>query len=119
MPTVYVVNEPSNDRTPAGRAPYDTSAAEFFGQLVNIFRADENTPIRNRDVAIAHAHDVLADAEKGDFLVWAGGDPFGMVIVSAILADYTDGQFNYLVWDRVSKAYSPVPVSLFAPEKVT
>jgi hypothetical protein len=113
MPKVYIVNEPDESRVPAGRASWDTSPAAFFGELVYVFEAASPPPVRNRDAAIERAHDVLKDAEQGDFIVWAGGDPFGMVIAAAVLADYTDGQFNYLMWDRMARSYAPVPVNIY------
>lgn len=113
MPRVYIVNEPDESRVPAGRASWDTSPAAFFGELVYVFTADRDPPVRDRDAALIRAHEVLQDAEQGDFIVWAGGDPFGMVIAAAVLADYTDGVFNYLMWDRMARSYAPVSVDLF------
>ncbi len=113
MPKVFIVNEPDESRVPAGRASWDTSPAVYFGELVYVFTADNPPPVRDREAAIARAHEVLSDATPGDFLVWAGGDPFGMVLAAAIMADYTDGQFTYLMWDRMARSYAPVPVQLF------
>lgn len=112
MSKVFIVNEPDESRVPAGRASWDTSPAAYFGELVYIFTADSPPPVRDRDAAFARAHEVLADATQGDFLVWAGGDPFGMVIAAAILADNTDGIFTYLMWDRMARTYAPVPVDM-------
>ncbi|UXO93757.1 hypothetical protein Pan1_42 [Pseudanabaena phage Pan1] len=113
MPKVFIVNEPDESRVPAGRASWDTSPAAFFGELVYVFTADNPPPVRDREAAFARAHEVLSQATPNDFLVWAGGDPFGMVIAAAVLADYTDGQFTYLMWDRMARSYAPVPVDLF------
>jgi len=112
MPKVYIVNEPDESRVPAGRASWDTSPAAHFGELVYVFTADRNPPVRDRDNAIERAHEVLQYAEQGDFIVWAGGDPFGMILAAGILADYTDGQFNYLMWDRMARSYAPIDVDL-------
>lgn len=113
MPKVFIVNEPDESRVPAGRASYDTSPAAFFGDLVYVFQAHEDPPVRNRDHAMERAHEVLSEATSEDFLVWAGGDPFGMVIAAAVMADYTDGEFTYLMWDRMARAYAPVAVNMF------
>lgn len=113
MPKVFIVNEPDASRVPEGRASYDTSPAAIFGELVYVFPAREDPPVRNRDLAMARAHEVLSEATSDDFLVWAGGDPFGMVIAAAVMADYTDGQFYYLMWDRMARAYAPIAVDLF------
>ena len=112
MPKVYIVNEPDESRVPAGRASWDTSPAAHFGELVYIFTADQPPPCRDKESAIERAHEVLENAEPGDYLVWAGGVPFGMIIAAAILAVYTDGQFNYLMWDRMARSYAPLDVDL-------
>lgn len=117
MPKVFIVNEPDESRVPAGRASWDTSPAGYFGDLVYVFTADNPPPVRDREAAIARAHEVLSEATSDDFLVWAGGDPFGMVLAAAIMADYTDGQFTYLMWDRMARSYAPVPVQLFNGEE--
>lgn len=113
MSKVFIVNEPDESRVPAGRASWDTSPAAYFGEMVYVFEAHNPPPVRDREAALARAHEVLSEATSDDFLVWAGGDPFGMVIVAAVMADYTDGQFTYLMWDRMARTYAPVPVNLF------
>lgn len=113
MPNVYIVNEPDETRVPPGRQSWDISPAAHFGDIVYVFPASAEPPVRNREYAMARAHEVLSEAEPGDYIVWAGGDPFGMVLVAAILADYTEGQFNYLMWDRMARSYAPIPVDLF------
>ena len=113
MPKVFIVNEPDETRVPAGRASWDVSPAAYFGDIVYIFEANSEPPVRDRENAIQRAHDVLQDASPDDFIVWAGGDPFGMVLASSILAEYTNGQFNYLMWDRMARSYAPIPVELW------
>jgi len=113
MTKVFIVNEPDESRVPEGRATYDVSPASMFGEVVYIFTADNPPPVRDRERAIDRAHRVLSEANSGDFIVWAGGDPLGMVIAASILADYTDGKFNYLMWDRAVRAYAPVSIQLF------
>lgn len=114
MPKVYIVNEPDESRVPAGRQSWDTSPAAFFGELVYVFRAEDPSPVRDKDAAQARAHEVLKDATEDDFLVWAGGDPFGMVLAAAVMADYTEGRFTYLMWDRMARTYAPVPVDIYS-----
>ena len=116
MSQVFIVNEPDESRVPAGRQSWDTSPAHYFGDVTYVFTADNPPPVRDRENAMVRAHEVLGKAEHGDFLVWAGGDPFGLVLVASILADYTDGQFTYLMWDRMARSYAPVPVSIFNGE---
>jgi hypothetical protein len=119
MPKVFIVNEPDESRVPEGRATYDVSPAAEFGDVVFVFTADNPSPVRDREAAVARAHEVLADAEPNDFIVWAGGDPLGMVIAAAVLADYTDGNFKYLMWDRFIRAYAPVPMEVFTNGETT
>lgn len=116
MSTVFIVNEPDESRAPEGRATYDTNPARAFGQVVFINPADLPVPVRDPERAIERAHDVLANATEDDYLVWAGGDPLGLIIAAAILADKTDGQFTYLKWDRAARAYAPAPLDLFNGE---
>ena len=117
MATVFIVNEPDESRTPEGRATYDTNPARAFGRVEFIFPAEMKSPVRNPEAATERALDVLAGATKDDYLVWAGGDPLGLIIASSILADNTEGQFNYLKWDRAARAYAPVPLNLFETEE--
>jgi len=111
---VFIVNQPDATRAPAGRDPWDVSPAAFFGEIIYLFEITDPPPVRNREAAMQRAHEVLSQAQKGDAIVWAGGDPFGMVIAAAILAEYTEGEFTYLLWDRQAGSYAPVSLELFA-----
>jgi hypothetical protein len=113
MPKVFIVNEPDESRVPEGRAAYDTNPARAFGRIEFIFTNEHGAPVRNPERAVDTAHAVLSDATPNDYLVWAGGDPLGLIIASAVLADITDGKFNYLKWDRAARAYAPVELDLF------
>lgn len=113
MPRVFIVNEPDESRAPEGRAAYDTNPARAFGQVVFINPADQPVPVRDPERAVERAHDVLSDATSDDYLVWAGGDPLGLILAASILADKTDGQFTYLKWDRAARAYAPATLDLF------
>lgn len=114
---VFIVNEPDETRVPPGRQSWDISPAAHFGEIVYVFPANEEPPVRNREFAIDRAHEVLAEAEAGDYIVWAGGDPFGMVLAASILADYTGGKFNYLMWDRMARSYAPIPVDVYGDDE--
>lgn len=113
MPTVYIVNEPDESRASEGRATYDTNPARAFGKIEFIFPAGRPTPVRDPDRAVAHAHHVLENVTEEDYLVWAGGDPLGLIIAAAVMADLTDGKFTYLKWDRAARAYAPAPLDIF------
>lgn len=116
MANVFIVNEPDETRVPPGRQSWDISPAAHFGDIVYVFPASQEPPVRNREYAIDRAHDVLSEADEGDFIVWAGGDPFGMVLAASVLSEYTGGKFNYLMWDRMARSYAPIPVELFDSE---
>ena len=113
MPKVFIVNEPDPSRSPHGRPVWDVSPASHFGEIVYIFPAGDPPPVRNREEAYRRANEVLSQASGDDYLVWAGGDPFGMILAAGIMADYTDGKFNYLMWDRGSRVYAPIPVDMY------
>ncbi len=104
--TVFIINEQESSH-------YDLEPAKAFGEIVFVNPVDRPVPVRARDEAINRAHEVLANATKDDYLIWAGGDPLGLVIASAIMADKTNGQFNYLKWDRRARNYTPTPLTLF------
>lgn len=96
---VYIVNQPQ-PRSGKDGFVYDVSPAMQYGELIFVYRADQPPPSNNPDWATAHAYEVLADFSDDDFLVWAGGDPLGMVIVSAVAADVNQGGVKYLKWER-------------------
>lgn len=114
MPTVFIVNEPREARE--GAPQYDTGPASMFGDVVYVFENDGPRPGTDPSWAVEHAHSVLAQAQQGDFIVWAGGDPMTMVIVAAIMCDVVDGTLNYLAWNRTFKTYTPVPLGIFNGE---
>lgn len=117
MPKVFIVNEPDESRIPEGRAAYDTNPARAFGRIEFIYKNEHGAPVRNPERATETALEVLADATEEDYLVWAGGDPLGLIIAAAIMCDLTGGKFNYLKWDRAARAYAPVSLDLFNGEE--
>lgn len=104
-PRVFVANRPLK---------YDVTPAAPFGQVVFVFDHLENDPVPSRapKAALEHAHDILQHARPGDYLVLAGGDPLGHALVSILIDQYTDSDFNYLVWNRTSGDYTPVSLPL-------
>ena len=102
---VFVVNEPNTSR--AG-VTYDVSPARAWGEINFVFTRDMPTPSVNPIFAQRRAQDVLGDMTSDDYLVWAGGDPLGLVIASAV-AYVATGQFlSYLAWDKYRSSYVPV-----------
>lgn len=120
MPTVFVVNQPTPRRSPNGFV-YDVSPALQYGEVKFVFTADRPSPSDDPEGAVLHAERVLADATEDDFLVWAGGDPMGLVIVSSILADITQGPIRYLRWERARENgertgggyYAPILINVY------
>lgn len=105
---VYVVNEPSPRTTPRGTVMYDVSPAKVYGDLVYLFRAADPSPIREREAALRRAHTVLRSARSSDCLLFAGGDPYGLIVATAVLSHYTRGEFTYLYWQKTVRAYCPL-----------
>lgn len=110
MPKVFIVNEPDETRTPAGRPMYDVTPAEQFGQVDFVFKANERSPVQDPTDAVDRAWEVLKEADSDDYLVWAGGDPLGLIIASAVMSDITERSFNYLKWDRAVGNYVAVQI---------
>lgn len=99
MSRVFVVNQPLPRRSTAGFS-YDVSPAMQYGEIRFVFTADYPSPSVDPQGAIKHANAVLEDITEDDYIVWAGGDPLGMVIVAGIVTDLLDGQVRYLKWER-------------------
>ena len=97
MPRVFVANQPLPSRQ---GMTYDVSPAMQYGEIRFVFADGDPVPSRNLDAAIDHAYSVLQTVREEDYLVWAGGDPLSMVIVSSIISDYLDGKIRYLKWER-------------------
>jgi hypothetical protein len=70
-----------------------------YGDVEFIFRADQNFPSSDPAGAVKHAQTVLSNFTENDFLVWAGGDPLGMVIAAAVIGDFS-ASIKYLKWER-------------------
>lgn len=113
--TVFVVNRPRPG--PKGFT-YDISPAYEYGDVVFVF--DELMPYRDPQQAEREAWEALKDFDTAeDYILWAGGDPCGLIIASAVVAKVTDGVFRWLKWDRlrdeetrkvVGGRYVPIPL---------
>ena len=111
MATVFIPNEPDPRRVPPGSKAYNVKPAEKFGRLKFVFFARDRSPSRrDSEQAINHAYEVMKDAKEGDYLATVGGDPFGIVVASVVLADVTKGNFKYLYWDSHANDYKPSDV---------
>ena len=127
MPKVFVINQPLEKPTASGLL-FDVSPALQYGSICYVFLSSDPSPSSDPDAAVQRAVDVLSSIEPCDFLVWAGGDPLGLVIASTIAADYLGGEVNFLRWNRARSEtgervrnvgfYSPVRVTgLFEGDK--
>lgn len=99
MSTVYIIQAsiPGGHR----KATYDTTPAEQYGQIRYIFEGSFS-PSAQADKAISIAHKALENFNSDeDYIVWAGGDPAGMLIVGALAYHYSlDGDVKFLKWEN-------------------
>lgn len=110
MPRVFVVHEPKPNNS--GRM-YDVMPALKHGQIVYVFEKDFS-PTRNARRAVEVATEVLDTMTADDFVVWAGGDPFGLYLVGMIAGDRLN-QANWLYWDRVREDGAPTGRGEYLP----
>jgi hypothetical protein len=96
--------EPTNQRTvfvAHANDRLDTSAAEKFGKLRDVFSSV--SPRYNTDKMIEHARRVLSNWQEGDSILMIG-DPSLCAICVAVAAEY-DSVVNILSWDRNEYQY--------------
>ncbi len=104
MSTVYVVQMQER----RGEPVYDLSEAEQFGKLVYLL--PPNAHYAGKWVDRIHQKLQLATAD--DYLLLIGS-PSLIGWAAAIMADYTDGQLNLLVWNRRSQSYEVVKENVY------
>ena len=118
MSRVIVINQPHQHRN---GMIYDVTPATKYGDVEFLFTSDMPNPSNAPEEAVRVAHERLANFDiDNDYLVWAGGDPLGMVIASAVLGSYCAG-VKYLRWERARERngagyYSPLYVQIFEEE---
>ena len=102
---VFVINEPR--ATNANPLVPNISPALKYGNIVTVFDL-ETFPMPSEHVedAIAHADRVLGDVTENDYLLFAGGDVYGIAMVMPIILDRCDS-INILKWDFKEKGYIP------------
>jgi len=102
---VFVINEPR--ATNANPLVPNISPALKYGAIITVFDL-ENFPMPSEDVeaAIARADSVLADVTESDFLLFAGGDVYGIALVMPIILDRCES-IQILKWDFKEKGYIP------------
>ena len=89
--TVFVIQKP----TPGGRNSftYDVTPAGVFGKIQYIFTGEYQP-----------AYSALAEFNDEDYLLWAGGDPAGLIIAGAVASNVNEGSINYLRWNKMRTA---------------
>lgn len=117
--TVYVVNQPARRTT---GVVYDISPATAHGPLDFIFTMHQPRPSSDPAWALNAAHEKLKDFDcQNDFILWAGGDPFSLAVVTAVLAEGFE-TFSFLKWERDRETHEGhyVPITLdLEPEAIT
>ena len=94
--TVFVIHKPIQREH--GNS-YDVSSAVEHGAIKYIFE-DGFIPYRDPERAEQIAWAKLKDFTANDYLLWAGGDPAGMMIAAMVAGFVTDGNVSFLRWDR-------------------
>lgn len=99
MPRVIIINEPRPCKFTGRKHFYDVSPAKKFGEIEFLFKQGSKPPSDEPEIALQLAKELLADFTKEDYLVWAGGDPFGLIVASLAVANKKT--VSYLKWDRL------------------
>ncbi len=95
--TVFFVNEPVHSN---GHKPRNLKPALEFGDIAYVFSINDEYPGRDAEDAVTHAEAVLKNFDPDtDYIAWAGGDPYALVVVSAVLASWWP-QFNFLTYNK-------------------
>lgn len=113
MSTVFVVQEP---KTGTKGFIYDLTPALDFGQIVFVFKAGEQPGLKPGPSTF-HARRVLQGFCDQDYILWAGGDPAGLSIVSMVAADMNFDRLKMLRWERHREKdgrgfYMPIEIGL-------
>lgn len=110
--TVFFVNEPM--QSPRHK-PRDITPALEFGEIKYVFTINDESPSRDAAKGVAHAEKILENFDPlVDHIAWAGGDPYSLVVVSAVLAAKHE-QFSYLTWDRTFDEETQTRVGQYLP----
>lgn len=101
MPTVYLVQQGTFNLTPA----------KEWGN-VKVLMPPMVQMLFDDPLMVEQISEGLKEIKPEDYLLLAG-DPALIGIVTAIAADYLDGEINLLKWDRQEKVYLPFHLSLY------
>lgn len=108
MSTVYIPNMVRRVDKGVLKSAFDFTKAASFGNLKEILGEFEDFLFVDR--IVDHAEKALASFQDGDYLL-AVGDPTVIAICSGILFR-AKKKVNMLKWDRKSRAYIPLEISL-------
>lgn len=97
-PNIHVICQPI-PRVDGGWIP-NYSSADKYGKISYVFTS-EDRPYAAPDASLVHARQVLKDFHAGrDFLLWSGGDPIALMIVTAALIANGVGAAQMLYWTK-------------------
>lgn len=100
---VFVINEPRATRT--NPLVPNVSPALKFGSIVTVFSIEDHPmPSEDPDAALNHAEQVMDDVTEDDYLLFAGGDVWGIAFVLPFIMDRCD-RIRILKWDFKERGY--------------
>lgn len=102
MSRVIVINEPRPCKYTGRKHFYDIAPASEYGQVEFLFNYNDFAPSSDPEEALIIAQDKLSAFHDDDFIVWAGGDSFGLLVAAIALANKP--VVNYLKWDKLLNA---------------
>jgi hypothetical protein len=94
--SVFVVQQPKPGKQ---GFTYDISPALEFGQPVFVFEATEQ-PGLTPGPSLHKVRRLMANFSDKDYILWAGGDPFGLAVVTSVALEINQGRLNFLRWER-------------------
>jgi hypothetical protein len=97
--TVYVVQQPRPVVRHGRSTTYDLSPALQFGPLEIVFAQDDQ-PSMTPGPSLALARHKLKHIRPEDYLLWAGGDPAALSMVSLVAGQNLLGRIRLLRWER-------------------
>jgi hypothetical protein len=106
--TVFVVQQPRpfRDRQTGEMRLPDLSPATQYGAVRFVF-GEKDQPGLTPGHAFVKARHELKEFTDQDYLLWAGGDPAGLLIAGMVAARVNMGRVNFLRWERNSNRVTP------------
>lgn len=108
-PIIWLLQEPP---TPNIR---DYSSLDGLGEIRNVLTPYEH-PSKEPMACFMKMFDTLAEAEDGDYFLFAGGDPMTPFAAAFVIAKLGLEKVNWLKWDRNPDKsggfYTPVEITM-------